>query len=445
MIGIVVSRADEVSTAIGEQLLDLGDWTARKDTDRPEADGGGTYHVADGFELRTFDDLHLELEGVAEAFADPDLVIFVSRHSGETGPLLTAHVTGNFGAAEFGGEDGRLAEDAPNAKARVLAALDSHAPDGYDVCIECTHHGPSEVGAPALFVEHGSGPEQWADEDASRAVARAVLDLRGVSPHRERQVVGIGGSHYAPRFTRITRETDWAVGHIAADWCLDALRERFDDPRRETVLSQAFEQSRTAYAVLDGDDPHIAATIEDLGYRVVSETWLRETAGVPLELVERIEDAIGSIDDGLRFGSAVGEDGVDFETAELPADLLAETTGIDRERTMDAVDAHALAYDTEEGGTIVSGPVAVAEEDALDAVVGALIEIVETAYDSVERDGDVVCATERAFDPDRARDFGVPEGPAFGRLASGNPVTVDGETVTPADVTVERVRRFRVR
>jgi ribonuclease Z len=38
------------------------------------------------------------------------------------------------------------------------------------------------------------------------------------------------------------------------------------------------------------------------------------------------------------------------------------------------------------------------------------------------------------FNPDRARELGVPEGPLWGSLHRGEPVTVDGRTIDPADV-----------
>jgi|GEM_PF-4009951 hypothetical protein len=48
MIGIVVSRADEASRHIGEQLLAVGEWTAHEDDSRDDSDGGGTYYTTEG-------------------------------------------------------------------------------------------------------------------------------------------------------------------------------------------------------------------------------------------------------------------------------------------------------------------------------------------------------------------------------------------------------------
>jgi len=183
VIAIVVSRADNASEHIGERLLELDDWTADEDSTRRDAAGGGTYYRTDGFELREFDGLHIELDDPTDAFsAEPELLVFVSRHSGETGKLLTAHVTGNFGPAPYGGEPGTLSRAAPGAEKRVVEALAEHAPEGYEVGIECTHHGPTDVSVPSLFVELGSAEPQWTDPEAARAVARAVLDLRGTVP-----------------------------------------------------------------------------------------------------------------------------------------------------------------------------------------------------------------------------------------------------------------------
>ncbi|MFO8115885.1 MAG: D-aminoacyl-tRNA deacylase [Halorubrum sp.] len=509
MIAIVVSRADSASEHIGERLLAVGDWERHEDRVRPDAAGGGTYYRTDRFELREFDDLHIELDDPAAAFgsgaddasgaddqsdandasgaddagdasgandesdadAEPDFLVFVSRHAGETGRLLTAHVTGNFGPAPYGGEPETLANAAPGAEKRVVEALETRAPDGYDVGIECTHHGPTSVSVPSLFVELGSDEPQWADPEGAEAVARAVLDLRGTGAdlaggeaadalddtadalddtdapdEPPRHVVGFGGGHYAPRFTRIVRDTDWAVGHVGADWALGEMGA--PEANRETI-AQAFERSRADRAVIEGDRPELAAVVADLGHRVVSETWVREVGDRPLALVERLETDLATVDEGLRFGEAVTAEpsGDAVSIRDLPDALLSRAQGVDPGATRDAVAANAVAFDTEQAGSRAVG--AAAFPDDPDApgyadLVDALAEVLAGGYDAVEvRDGAVV-ASETAFDPALARDRGVPEGPAFGRLADGEAVEVDDETVTPEDVSRSRTDRFPV-
>ena len=439
MLAIVVSRADEASEHTYDHLLELEDWTETEDESRPDADGGGTVYRTEGAELRTFDDLHLYLDGAAAAFEGPDMLVVASRHSGDTGPLLTAHATGNFGPAEYGGGEGSLARAAPNALREVRRAFDEHAPEGYDAGIEATHHGPSTVGCPSLFVELGSGEAEWADPEGAEAVARSILDLRGVDPSTYRTVVGFGGGHYAPRFDRILTETDWAVGHVAADWALEEL----GDPREaRAVVAKAFRNSGTEFALVDGDHPDLEAVVDDLGFETVSETWLRETTGVPLELVEDVERELGAVDDGLRFGvPAAGYDG-EFVVEDLPEELLDEASGVDRSATLEAVADRALAYETLEGGSLVAGPVALADAADYRRVVEALAAVLEAKYDAVAVDDGEVVARREAFDPELAREAGVEEGPDFGRLSDGEAVSVGGETVEPADVRSARERRF---
>ena len=470
MIAIVVSRADSASAHIGERLLEVGDWEAREDESRPDADGGGTYYRTAGFELREFDELHIRLSDPAAAFdCDPAFLAFVSRHSGETGELLTAHVTGNFGEAKYGGDPESLARAAPGAEKRVVEALARHAPGGYDVGVECTHHGPTDVAVPSLFVELGSDEPQWEDPEAAAAVARAVLDLRGTGADlvddaateaHPRHVVGFGGGHYAPRFTRIVRETEWAVGHVGADW---ALADLGAPAANRDVIDAAFERSRADRAVIDGDRPELAAVVEELGHRVVSETWVREVGDAPLTLVERLEAAIGPVDEGLRFGAVVDEvseaavaeadDAVGLEAAvrvrDLPAELLARAQGLDAEAAREAVERVAVAFDTEQGGPRAAGRVAFAagpETPGYAALVEGLAGVLEACYDDVEvaPERSAVVADETAFDPGLAAERGVPEGPAFGRLADGEAVDVDGETVEPGDVSRTRTDRFPI-
>ncbi|QLH80280.1 D-aminoacyl-tRNA deacylase [Halosimplex pelagicum] len=463
MLAVAVSRDDSASVHIGERLRDIADWTDHTDGSRPDADGGGTVYRTDSVELREFDALHLELDGVADAFGhadgadgrtEPALLVFASRHAGETGPLLTAHHTGNVGPAEYGGEPGAFARACPNAHRRVLAALREHAPEGYEVGMEATHHGPTDVGVPSMFVEVGSDDPQWDDPDAAGAVARAILALADTDPDApdengtRRHLVGFGGGHYAPRFERIVTETDWAVGHVAPDWGLDAMG---DPERNRDVVRRAFEASAADYAVVEGDRPELKRVVDELGYRAVSETWVRETTGVALDLVAVVEERLGSVDDGVRFGeraSEYGSDanggGGDLAVVALPDDLLAEAQGIDGEAARAAVERATVAFETSESGTRAGGRALVAADCDGAALVDDLAAVLEAKYETVERADGAVVARESAFDPERARTLGVPDGPKLGRLAEGEPVTVDGDEIDPAVVRVEREHRFPV-
>ena len=461
MIGIVVSRADAASTHIGDQLREESEWTPHEDPDRADGAGGGTYYTTTGFELRAFDTIHIELGDPAPAFSDPealDFLVFVSRHAGETGKLLTAHVTGNFGPAEYGGEAGSFARAAPGAHKAVVDALAAHAPDEYEVGIECTHHGPSECATPSLFVELGSGEAEWQDPDGARAVANAVLDLRGVAADhrpvddgrprdgRPRHVVGFGGGHYTPRCERIVTDTAWAVGHIGSDWQLEAMGEPAEN---RDVIDAAFAASNAELAVVDGEKPELERVIDDLGYRVVSETWLRTVGDRPLAVVEAAESTLSPVADGLRFGEvAVDHNGGTpadaWTVVSLPDELIGAANGIDADATLTAVDESTVAYETTEGATLPAGGALVAEPGDFADLVDRLAELLAEEYASVEQTADGVVCRDTGFDPEKAATLGVPEGPKFGRLAAGETVAVNGREITPDAVESERVERFAV-
>ncbi|MDD1717728.1 MAG: D-tyrosyl-tRNA(Tyr) deacylase, partial [Methanoregulaceae archaeon] len=142
-----------------------------------------------------------------------DLICFLSRHSSERpSPVLTTHVTGNFRTAAFGGIPGSLPPAAPAFMHAVLAELAVFAPPGYRVSYEVTHHGPTELHIPSLFVEIGSNPAEWGDPDAGMAVARSVLSAAPAGD--EIPLVGFGGTHYARRETEIALGSRGAFGHM---------------------------------------------------------------------------------------------------------------------------------------------------------------------------------------------------------------------------------------
>ena len=477
-VAVVVSEADCASEHVAERLLALGEWDEHHDGDRPSDAGGGDYHrsldTAVPLEVRTFADLHLRLSAPEDAFsATPRLLVFASRHSGDTGRLLTCHFTGNFGVAEYGGADRSFAPAAPGAQRALVAAFDAYAPDEYDVGVECTHHGPTDVAVPSLFAELGSDEAAWDDPAGAEAVARAIRSLATdavtgapASPSvgdPPRHLLGVGGGHYAPRFERVLRETAWGVGHVASQWQLSELG---DPEGHADTLARAAAASDAA-AVLAGENGDAAAAaLADTDLRVVSETWVRAVGDRPLGLVDAAESALCPVADGLRFG-ARRPDPDGFAVVDLPTELVAAARRVDPEAARAAVFDHAVAVETTENGNRVGdraalptgtgddgdGSDAAAGGDggdvlpaaaAYDAVVDALVAVLREGYDEVTRADGVVTAERTAFDPAAARERGVPEGPAFGRLADGQPVEVDGQTVRPEAVATTDRETFPV-
>lgn len=178
----------------------------------------------------------------------PEVCIVASRHKSESGkPTLTCHATGNFGRAEMGGADGKLAV-APALYLREALLLlkekwKKYSLLDYDVSLEVTHHGPSDIGFPLLFMEVGSSEEQWRDMNACKAVAEAIRDLASKEPERREVGVGFGGPHYAPNFTEIAENL--ALGHIASKYALEFLDK---DLIGQMVLKTI---PKPDYAVLD--------------------------------------------------------------------------------------------------------------------------------------------------------------------------------------------------
>lgn len=427
VIGILASRADEASVMIARELIAIA-------TDEPvDSSLADRYHL-DGAELVVVDERHLDLVAVDTLFdTAPRWIAVVSRHAGDTGPLLTAHFPGNIGTADFGGSPSTVPPACPHVLTAYLAAVTDTVPTGYEVGIECTHHGPTDSDAPIVFVEVGSGPTQWADTGAGHAVASALWSVRDAPSTATHQLVGLGGGHYAPRFERIIRETAWDVGHIAPDWALDALDA---DDRRE-ILPRLFEASSATHCLLDGDDHALASMVESLGFTVVSERWLRATSKVPPSVLDALETDLAPLDDGLILGDQPVSSRAEYVCVDLPDELLTECVSIDRAATVEAIEASTVAYRQVPGGRGPSGRLAVTAGASVESLLRALIAILSTKYDSVECHDDTIVAQRRAFDPDAATTAGVPPGPLFGRLAAGETVSVDGERIEPASVTVD--------
>jgi len=204
---------------------------------------------------------------------NPLAYVFLSRHSAESGiPSLTAHSTGNFSdETKFGGGARELSRSDPSLLKNYLIAL-SRRKDrlgSYEVTMEATHHGPTSLQRPVLFVELGSSERYWGDAETAAVVGEALVEsLTGKKKVWEKAALGFGGTHYPEKFTRMVVEGDVAVSFVAPKHSLQHVDEK--------MMGQMIQKTTTPvkYALLDwkGLGPHkdrIQGLVSQFGLEVV--------------------------------------------------------------------------------------------------------------------------------------------------------------------------------
>lgn len=281
-ITLICSASDPASQNIKEHVLSLLEWKILK---LPEKSGFSAVHEsADGrFRLVEIEEPHIFQDRIdkkleaAGLFAS--LLIFASRHrSKEEINSLTVHCTGNpSGEARLGGRPKELAVSSPPAMKSILTGMKRLAIEKslkYDVTLEVTHHGPTELLVPSIYAEIGSTEVQWKDREAGEVVAKAVL---AVSLEKVPVALGFGGGHYATRQTGLLLETAISFGHNFPKYQLEFVDE--------ALVRQAVEKSGAEFAYFDRkstkseDRKRITEILEKLGLPILKESEIRERYG----------------------------------------------------------------------------------------------------------------------------------------------------------------------
>lgn len=188
----------------------------------------------------------LTLESLDGDYPQAEAFVFLSKHRSDSGiPTLTCHCTGNFSDAPFGGNPGELATAWPSLQKAYLKAITEARVPGYDVIIEATHHGPTSLAKPVLFIELGSSEKQWVDKDAAKAMCKCILYVLQDVPPCKKVGVAIGGTHYPTKFNKLLLESEFGLAAVASKHNLGAIDER--------MLAQMMRKSseKVTHVVLD--------------------------------------------------------------------------------------------------------------------------------------------------------------------------------------------------
>jgi D-aminoacyl-tRNA deacylase len=178
---------------------------------------------------------------------DYDGFVFLSKHAAESGVLaLTCHSTGNFSEAKFGGNDRQVAIPHPNLQKQYLQILKKHQSDflEFQITIEATHHGPTALTKPSIFIEIGTTEKQWTDNSLCISVAKLIHQVFVNTISENPVAICFGGTHYPTKFTHELLEGKYALGTVMPKHALNELDEE--------LFSHILSQNKMAkFALLD--------------------------------------------------------------------------------------------------------------------------------------------------------------------------------------------------
>ena len=222
---LVTSEKDLASLTIKEVLVNEYGFSRTN----MSFEGSPTFSLGEDLNLITTTRDMIYCDHIEDHF-DAEAIIFCSRHRAESGkPALLVHSTGNLGSeALFGGNPQQLSVSAPSLVSAALKKLfeerNKMQLNEFDVSLEVTHHGPTTMNTPLVFVELGSSEALWTHEDGARAVAAAVMECVA-EPLSGAAAIGFGGTHYASKFNKLVLEKNYKIGHLAPKYAINDLTE----------------------------------------------------------------------------------------------------------------------------------------------------------------------------------------------------------------------------
>ncbi len=206
---IVASKLDKAGINITTQLSQFGNFS---------------FYLVDQEMIFTE---NLDLEKINQY----DFIIFASKHQSEKGnKTISIHAPGNWKKADFGGTPNRVCKTSALFEKQLFEKLSANLTKfplkGYELTLECTHHGPL-INKPCLFVEIGATETEWKDRKAGFVVAKSISEIMQEfkeNPYNE-IAIAIGGPHYCPNFNKIQSKSNLAISHVIPQYALPLTEE----------------------------------------------------------------------------------------------------------------------------------------------------------------------------------------------------------------------------
>lgn len=205
---------------------------------------------------------------------NPDAVIFASRHTSKTArPAILIHTTGNWtNEIKFGAGPSQLSKTSALLQKAGFYCLKNGLKmknlSKFRLDIEVTHHGPTKLEIPLVYMELGSSKHEWSIKEAGEMVGNAIINtiFTYISYEKREDIkiaLGFGGTHYAPNFNKVMIHPEIALSFICPKYYIQGLNKM--------LITQMIENTVEAinYFIIDWkgtnseDKKHLMPLLED--------------------------------------------------------------------------------------------------------------------------------------------------------------------------------------
>ena len=209
-----------------------------------ELEKNGNVYRGKDFDLAIISSPVISADWLEEKF-DYDGYVFLSKHAAESGVLaLTCHNTGNFSDANFGGNRRQVSIPHPYIQKSYIQNLWNarNKFSGFQITIEATHHGPTSLDKPALFIEIGTTEKEWNDVNLCNSVGQIIVDVMKEQQKSYPTAICFGGTHYPEKFTSELIHGRYSLGTVIPKYALEQIDQ--------SLFSHIIKRNRGATAAL---------------------------------------------------------------------------------------------------------------------------------------------------------------------------------------------------
>jgi D-aminoacyl-tRNA deacylase len=244
---LVASKQDPASMTMANYLrYDKDFYVYDKNYNNSEAH---TSEIYKNIKLHISNESLLYIEDLDTKYPHSKAFIFLSKHrSGSEIPTLTCHCTGNYAANPYGGNPRELAISYPYLQKRYLQEINNAKRSllHYEIIIEASHHGPTSLKKPVLFIEIGSAERQWTDRNAAFMVCNCLLRVLENGLGRCKKVgICLGGTHYPSKFNKLLLESEFGLAAVAPKYNLESV----DKDMLNQMIAKSIE--KVTYIIVD--------------------------------------------------------------------------------------------------------------------------------------------------------------------------------------------------